>query len=72
MATLSTTREQNTTANEASLLVCLPALAPEAIGTFLDTLAEAFAEVPITVALQDASAETLIVDADRCGLSQRS
>lgn len=60
MATMSTTREQDTQpAGEASLLVCLPAMALEANGSIVKALAEAFAETPTTVALPDASAETL-------------
>ncbi len=57
---MSTTREQETTtAGETALLVCLPAVAPEGIGSLLDSLGAAFAEMPVTVALPDASAETL-------------
>jgi hypothetical protein len=68
---MSTTREQDaSTPGEASLLVCLPALAPEANGTILNTLAEAFLEVPATVALPDVSADTLRELTD--GMTHRS
>ncbi len=57
-------------AGETSLLVCVSALAPESNGTFLNTLGEAFEAMPVTVALPDASAETLRELAD--GMTHRN